>query len=233
MQPSNNSLLWSILTFVGCSGLFWFMTGSPVFAVAFMALLAIHEMGHYVAAKHIGLDVTLPTFTPIGAFIEMKSWPRNAAQEAYMALGGPLLGSIAAFVALVASVKLGMPELGLAAKFGFWLNLFNLIPWSPLDGGRISQVLSRHLWVVGILLLGLFALTFDLSFMTIIVLVLIVSSGYKDVQFRSALAQEQPEYYQVDPGVRVAYGAVYVALAAALFYGLTQFGALLKFLIQF
>lgn len=227
----NKGLLWSVLSFVGCTGLFWFMTGSPIFAVGFMSLLMIHELGHYFAAKHIGVDVTVPIFTPLGAFVEMKSWPATAAQEAYIAMGGPLVGSIAAFAAMFASAKLGMPELGIAAKFGFWLNLFNLVPWSPLDGGRISQVLSRHLWVLGILLLGLFALSFQFSILNIIVMVMILSSGWKDIQFRSALAQEQPQYYEVATSVRVGYGVLYVALAGALFFALNNFGAVLKVML--
>ncbi len=230
-MQTNNSLLWSVLSFLGCTGLFWFMTGSPIFAVAFMSLIMIHELGHYFAAKQIGVDVTVPVFTPLGAFVEMKSWPATAAQEAYIAMGGPFVGSIAAFAAMFASVKLGMPELGIAAKFGLWLNLFNLVPWSPLDGGRISQVLSRHLWVLGIILLGIFALNFQFSVLNIIVMVMILSSGWKDVQFRSALAQEQPQYYEVSTATRVGYGALYIALSGALFYALNNFGAVLKVMI--
>lgn len=233
MQSNNKNLLWSVLSFVGCTGLFWFLTGSPIFAAGFMGLLMIHELGHYFAAKQIGVDVTVPVFTPLGAFVEMKSWPATAAQEAYIAMGGPFVGSIAAFVAMFASVKLGLPELGLAAKFGFWLNLFNLVPWSPLDGGRISQVLSRHLWVFGIVLLGLLAVTLEFSVMNIIVMVMILSSGWKDVQFRSALAQEQPQYYEVATSVRVGYGALYLALAGALWFGVYHYGALLKMMMQF
>jgi len=124
-----------------------------------------------------------------------------------------------------------MPELGMAAKFGLWLNLFNLIPWSPLDGGRISQVLSRHLWVLGIILLGLAALTLQLSPMNIIIMVMILASGWKDVQFRSQLAQEQPEFFQVGTGLRIAYGGLYLALSGALFYAVYNFGAVLKMMI--
>lgn len=225
----SNKLLWSGGSFLACIGLFWFLTGSLVFAGTFLSLLMIHELGHYFAAQQVGMKVTLPVFTPLGAFITMQEEPRDAAQEAYMALGGPFIGTIGAIIALFASVILQNQAIGTAALFGFWLNLFNLIPWSPLDGGRISQVLSRHLWIVGLALLGYFAFTMmSANLMSIVMMVYLVSGGYQDINYRTALAQSRPEYYEISTGLRVAYAALYLGLSAFLFFCVSNFAGALK-----
>src|SRR5262249_38746889 len=130
--------------------IFWLLMGSVYVAVAFLVLLGIHEMGHFWAAKHTGLRVKPPIFTPFGAFIQLLEQPQNAAHEAFVGYGGPFLGTVGAVGALVLGVAFGAQPLLIAAKYALFLNLFNLIPLAPLDGGRISMALSRKLWVVGI-----------------------------------------------------------------------------------
>lgn len=59
-------------------------------------------MGHYLTAKLIKLDVSLPIFIPfVGAFISMKEEPKDSATEAKVAIGGPLLGSIGALILFI------------------------------------------------------------------------------------------------------------------------------------
>lgn len=227
-----NKYLLSVGSFIACSALFTVMTGSVVFAVTFMALLAIHELGHYFAAQHIGLPVSVPVFTPLGAFINMPGLPRNASQEAYMAYGGPFLGTLGAIVALVAGVFARSPEVVQAAYYGFFLNLFNLIPWSPMDGGRISQVLSRHLWVVGAACLALFAFSQPLGSMSMMVIFLVVWMGFQDIANRNRIAEQVPEYYQVPATVRIGYLLGYVGLAALCFGAIAFYPAVVKFLVQ-
>ncbi len=121
------------------------------YAVGFIALLFVHEMGHYIAARQRGLDVGAPTFIPfVGAWIEMKEMPHNAETEAYVGLGGPLLGTVGALACYFVARHSGMGWLLAVAYSGFFLNLFNLIPLSPLDGGRITQVISPWLWLAGV-----------------------------------------------------------------------------------
>ncbi|HIH2652677.1 TPA: site-2 protease family protein, partial [Burkholderia cenocepacia] len=63
------------------------------FAAGFVALLLVHEAGHYVAAQRRGLDVGLPTFIPfVGAWIQLKDMPHDAETEAYVGLAGPFVG---------------------------------------------------------------------------------------------------------------------------------------------
>ena len=67
------------------------------YAVGFVALILVHEMGHYLAARRRGLDVGLPTFIPfVGAWIQLKDLPHDAETEAYVGVAGPLVGTVGA-----------------------------------------------------------------------------------------------------------------------------------------
>lgn len=139
--------IWSMFLMIGTYALIY----PWQFAVGLVLMIFIHEMGHVLAAKHKGLPVSAPAFIPfVGAFITMKKTPQDAATEAYIAYGGPLLGSIGAFLCLWLGRSLEMPVLILVAWVGFFLNLINLLPIHPLDGGRIVTAISRWLWVVGL-----------------------------------------------------------------------------------
>lgn len=120
------------------------------YATGFIALLFAHEMGHFIAARQRGLDVGAPTFIPfVGAWINLKDQAMSAETEAYVGVAGPLVGSLAAFLTYFLARETGSPLLLAVAYSGFFLNLFNLLPLSPLDGGRVTQVLSPRVWLFG------------------------------------------------------------------------------------
>jgi len=122
------------------------------FALGLVIMLFIHEMGHVWAAKRKNLPVSTPAFIPfLGALITMKKQPKDAETEAYVALGGPLIGTLGAVAALLLGMATGHPVLYAVAMIGFFLNLINLLPIHPLDGGRIVTAISRWLWVVGLI----------------------------------------------------------------------------------
>jgi Zn-dependent protease len=128
------------------------------YAVGFVLLLLCHEMGHYIAARQRGLEVGLPTFIPfVGAWISLKNQQMNPETTAFVGLAGPLLGSTSAFVVYMVALHYGSHWLLAIAYAGFVLNLFNLIPVVPLDGGHVVAVISPKLWIIGIpLLIALF-----------------------------------------------------------------------------
>jgi Zn-dependent protease len=133
------------------------------FAVGLVILLLIHELGHVLAAKWRGLPVSAPLFIPfLGALITMKRHPRDAETEAFIALGGPVIGTLGALAFLWCGLLLGSPILIQLSFLGLLLNLVNLIPIHPLDGGRISVAVSRWLWLVG-LIGGLYLIVFVLK----------------------------------------------------------------------
>src|SRR6202165_1487892 len=139
------------------SAAFYVWLGGWWFGIGLIVLLFVHEMGHVVEAKHQGLPVSAPLFIPfMGALITMKQMPHNAWREAKLAIAGPLLGSAGALALYVAGVAYDSRPLKALAFLRFFLNLFNLLPVVPLDGGRITAALHPALWLVGFLgLVGL------------------------------------------------------------------------------
>ena len=120
------------------------------FAVGFVLLIFVHELGHALVMQQQGIHAGAPVFIPfVGAVIAMKSLPRNAWVEALVGIGGPALGSVGALACLIVGWATGSLFWYALASTGFLINLFNMIPISPLDGGRIVGVISRWIWVAG------------------------------------------------------------------------------------
>jgi Zn-dependent protease len=185
------------------------------YAAGFVLLLFVHEMGHYIAARQRGLDVGAPTFIPfVGAWIQLKAMPHDAETEAYVGLGGPLLGTLGAIAAYLLAREMDAGWMLAVAYSGFFLNLFNLIPISPFDGGRITAVLSPRIWLLGVpILVGLFF--WRPSPMLLIMAVLAAPQAWKAIRWRSDSEQAQT-YYAVPTAQKWQYGLIYLALAGFL-----------------
>jgi Zn-dependent protease len=183
------------------------------YAVGFVGLLLIHEMGHFLAARKRGLNVGLPTFIPfVGAWIQLKEQPMDAETEAFVGIAGPMLGSAAAFVCYMLARETGSGLLMALAYAGFFLNLFNLIPLSPLDGGRIVSVISPKIWFLGVpILVGLFF--WIPSPLLVLIAILALPQMWSVLTNRQAL---DSRYYQTARAVRVEYAVQYLALAGFL-----------------
>jgi Zn-dependent protease len=125
------------------------------FATGFIILLTFHEMGHLLASRTVGLGVMPPLFIPfIGAVIRLKHPPHNAKMEANIAIGGPALGTLSTLIFLVLHFWTESLLMLVLAYTGCLLNLFNLIPCDPLDGGRIAAAISTRLWWAGSLMIA-------------------------------------------------------------------------------
>ena len=187
-----------------------------VYAVGFVLLILAHEMGHYVAARRRGLDVGAPTFIPfVGAWIQLKDLPHDAETEAYVGLGGPLVGTVASVVVyLFADASDSRTWLAVAYS-GFVINLFNLIPMAPFDGGRITAVLGPRIWFLGVpILLALFL--YRPSPLLLLVALLaapqLMAAWRYDPNSPAAVAY----YGSVATAVRLRYALSYLALAGFL-----------------
>lgn len=135
------------------------------FAVAIVYLIFIHEMGHLYAAKKLKLPTTPAIFIPfLGAAIGMKEMPKNAKDEAFIAYMGPVFGLLAFLPAIPIYYLTNEPFWALIIFLGGLLNLFNLIPITPLDGGRIAAGISTKLWGLGLVIL----LTYSIFHVSII-----------------------------------------------------------------
>jgi Zn-dependent protease len=198
---------------IGAYALFWGWR----FAVGFVLLIFIHECGHLLVAKKLGLKVGAPMFIPfIGALIALKEMPRNAWNEALVGIGGPLLGTVGAAFCFGIYYTTGNPLFGALAYTGFFLNLFNLAPIGFLDGGRIVTALSPWLWLVGAVIVGLMLFW---HFNVILLLILIMSLPRLFSLFRKRSAEEA-RYFEVTPAQRLIMGAMYFGLIAALVVGM-------------
>ena len=183
------------------------------YALGFIALLFTHEMGHYLAARQRNLDVGAPCFIPfVGAWINLKEQPLSAETEAYIGIAGPMAGSAAAFVCFLYGREVGSNLFLAIAYSGFMLNLFNLIPLSPLDGGRIMSAISPKLWLVGIPMLG--ALYFWRPSPMLIVIGIMAAPQLLAL-FR-ARGQLNSAYYQVPLNIRAGYAMQYLILTGFL-----------------
>lgn len=128
------------------------------FGIGLMVLLFIHELGHVIALKEKGFDIKLPIFIPfVGVVISAPKF-ENRETEAYVGFGGPLLGTISALACAVPYIFTLEPIWLTLSFVGIIINLFNMIPISPLDGGRITQVIDRNFKYLGLGLLLLFTL---------------------------------------------------------------------------
>jgi len=202
---SGGSMLISVFAYAFVFG-WWY-------AVGFVALIFAHEMGHFLAARKRGLNVGLPTFIPfVGAWIELKEQPMNAETEAFVGIAGPMLGSAAAFVCHILARDSGSGLLMALAYAGFVLNLFNLIPLTPLDGGRIVSVISPRIWFLGVpMLAGLFL--WKPSPLLIIIAIFAAPQVWAAFKDRRVL---DSEYYRAPLSIRLQYTAQYLLLAGFL-----------------
>jgi Zn-dependent protease len=204
----------TMLVSVGAYALIWGWT----FAAGFVALLFIHEMGHVIQLRREGIKASAPLFIPfLGAFVGMKQLPDNAAAEARVGLAGPVLGSIGCLVPLALFEATGDDFWKALAFTGFFLNLFNLLPVLPLDGGRAMAALSPWMWFVGFALLV--GATF--AFPNPIMLLILLLGGMETLRrWRIRKTPEAEAYHRVTRGQRIAVAGVYLGLAIALAVGM-------------
>jgi Zn-dependent protease len=190
-----------------------------LFSIGFVLLLLVHELGHVFQLRREGIKASAPMFIPfLGAVISAKSMGDDAAAEARVGLAGPILGSIATLVPLGIWIATGSHLWQALAFIGFFINLFNLLPILPLDGGRAMAALSPWVWLVGIA--GLVAMAF--VFPSPIVLLILLLGGMES--WRRWKERNTPEgraYHRIPARTRVLVAATYLALIVALAVGVS------------
>jgi len=198
----------SMVVSIAAYALLW---GLP-FAIGFVVLIFVHELGHVIELRRQGVPASAPLFIPfLGAVIGMKELPDDAWKEARVALAGPILGSVGAAACWIAGAATDSDLLVALAFVGFFLNLFNLIPIVPLDGGRAAAALHPAFWFLGLLMMiGLVIVAPNP------LLFLIVIIGGLDLWRRWRERGAAAEYYRLETWQRVTVGVVYLGLAAVL-----------------
>ena len=202
----------SMLLSIGVYGLIW----GWQFAAGFVLLIFIHECGHLIAAKRLGLKVGAPVFIPfMGALIALKEAPRNAWIEAKVGIGGPLLGTVGAVLCELIYFTTGNLMFRALAYTGFFLNLFNLAPTGFLDGGRIVTALSPWLWLGGFgVMVWLFI--YSLPYFNFLLILIIIFSVPRLFSLFRRRSEAEQRYYEVTPAQRWIMGALYFGLIAFL-----------------
>lgn len=182
------------------------------FAIGFVLLILVHELGHVLELRRQGVPASAPLFIPfLGAVIGMKELPDDAWKEAKVALAGPILGSVGAVVCWVAAEATGSEMLMGLAFVGFFLNLFNLIPIVPLDGGRAAGALHPAIWFVGLLLMvGLVVVNPNP-----LLLIIVILGGF-DLWQRWRGRAAAGDYYRLTVAQRATVAVVYLGLVVVL-----------------
>jgi Zn-dependent protease len=190
------------------------------FSVGFVLLLLLHELGHVIQLRREGIKASAPMFIPfLGAVISAKSMGDDAGAEARVGLAGPVLGTIATLVPLGIWLATGDDFWRALAYIGFLINLFNLLPVLPLDGGRAMAALSPWVWFAGFA--GLIALT--VFFPNPILILVLLFGGMES--WRRWKARNTPEaraFHDIPTRTRVLVAITYLGLAALLAVGVTE-----------
>src|SRR5690606_27964359 len=130
---------------------------AAVFAIIFIILLflcvLLHEFGHIFAARRYGIKTPTITLHPIGGVASTERMPEKPSQEVIVALAGPAVNAVIAFVliailgaridpsALHLEQNPGTSMMARVAVANVALVVFNLIPAFPMDGGRVLRAL--------------------------------------------------------------------------------------------
>ena len=191
------------------------------FAAGFVLLILIHEMGHVIALRHYGIRASPPTFIPfIGAVITVTPM-RDALQEAVVGIGGPVLGTIGAIGCFAIYCIHPLPILLDLSFYGVFINLINLLPIPPLDGGRVMAAVSPWVWLLGLvaligMLVGQYIEAGDslAGVSPVMVLILIIAAPrlWRTFRYRERTAR----YYNIASAASWAIGIAYVLLAGLL-----------------
>ena len=203
----------ALLVFSGFASTFFYSTqfGWPM-AIGFVLLIFVHEMGHVWAAKKLGLETGWVAFIPfMGALMTTKRNTDDAAQGAFLGIMGPVFGGAAAILVTIYGLSIQSPFFVSLGEIGCWLNLFNLAPVFPLDGGWVAGAIDPKLWALGmVILLILRPLNPLLWLIVILSIPRMIQAWRKDPKTQ--------QYYAVPVKTRFTYLAAYLLLAGILFY---------------
>ena len=219
-------------------GLFADPSGAPLdgrivsfafyFALGFVVLILVHELGHSWAMWHYKLSASPPIFYPlIGAVINLRQAPPDARVEAVVGIGGPLLGSVGALICLAiylavpGAIETKPPNVKflflMLTAYGAFLNLFNLLPIPPLDGGRVAAAISPGMWVFGIVaLLGWVGWDLYRDRGPGIIKILILLFAWPRVVTTLRRGWKGSAYYTVSRRATLSIAALYLGLAVVL-----------------
>ena len=195
----------------------WSLFFGWTFALGFVLLMFVHEMGHVIELRRQGVPASLPLFIPfLGAFVNMQRMPRTAFHEALSGLAGPYFGTAASVVVAFWGNAIGSNFLLQLAAISFLVNLFNLMPMLPLDGGRAAAALHPVVWLLG--LLGLVVLEF-VAFSPVVLLILVLGAMELWARWTRRNSPASLAYYALSGQQRLSVAAMYIGVVAVAIAG--------------
>ena len=205
---TSGTMLLSIWVYTRIFG-FWF-------AVGFVILILVHEMGHVALAAQQGVKVSAPVFIPFFGALILASRGETIQQGAIIGIGGPAMGTLGSIACLAVFATTGSTFFLGLAFVGFFLNLFNLTPIYPLDGGWIVRAISPVLWLVGVLALVVMLVMGWLRNPFIIVLLILgIPTMWREM---GAFFRREPS--TIPASFRWNMGLAYVGLMAVCAFGM-------------
>jgi Zn-dependent protease len=192
------------------------------FAVGLVLIIFVHEMGHFLTSRAMGVPMSAPVFIPfLGAFTTAgRGLTSDRRREAIIAVAGPVAGFVATLAVYLWALAQPAATSGVQfafslAYFGFFITLFNLIPILPLDGGRVASAISKWFNLAGLVIIGALVLGEVLGYTPgnpILILVLVI--GAYSVWGRFQAARRGAEAPPLPARTRVLIGVGYVGLVA-------------------
>ena len=139
----------SVVTFVLSTALPALIVGWRI-SLGIAVLILIHEMGHWLMARHLGLHPELPVLIPfLGGFVLTDAESANDWERALVALAGPATGTLGSVLFTLGGFLVNSGTLVTLGTVGLILNLLNLLPVLPFDGGWSAAAIDRRLWLLG------------------------------------------------------------------------------------
>lgn len=187
-------------------------------AVVVILLLLAHELGHYFAFRAYGLPVRLPAFVPMLGAFTAGAPPEDLEHDAYIALAGPLTGLGLAAACYAIGAQSNDRFWYACADLSAFLNLFNMIPMPPFDGGRIIAALWPPLWFAGFVLFVGFSVLFHIP----LLFVAIIGVLGLPSMLAALKGHVDPRAERMTFGARVRVSVWYLATLLGLFIVMAQ-----------
>ena len=206
------------------------------YAVGYLFILIIHELGHYITAKFLKISVAFGGFTPVGAYIIHKN-PKNCKENALIAMGGPLFGGILGLIYYIVYYVTGDYTFLVLSFTSTILNLGNLIPVSPLDGGQIVEAISPIICYIGFPFLIYLFISVKKLKSKILLLFIMVAGIYQTYNF--TIKYKTDSYYKLDKRGKIKFIIVYsililsLAISAIYLYTTFDYKDILKSIARF
>ena len=120
--------------------------GGLVFTAMLFSSVLIHELGHSVVARSLGVRILGIELHFFGGAAKMASPPRTARDEIFIAIAGPAMSFVLGVASVLVYLATTWSPLRLLAGMNLVLGVFNLLPALPMDGGRVLRAaLSKRM----------------------------------------------------------------------------------------